>query len=319
MPDMSDSVRTPLTALLTATLLIGAVLMAACADDVVAPIQGVGGNEPVLLEQVTYPLDAVSSEGTLPQGLAGEVVFQELDASRMLVTVAIDDTVDTPLIHPVHIHENDAGTGGPIAFFLGALDNNARGAARSVHVIEKSLDSLLTFNGHVNIHESNATRDTLLAQGDIGANDNASPTLFRLNRVVEPRRVAYPLQAVSNSSTQAPEGFGGEVRFEELTPSQTLVRVQADGGSPATDGAHPVHLREGRAGEHADGAAPEAVIVYLGAIDGAPESPGVSWAVVDRSYDELLNADAHVRIHLSNDALDTVLSTGDIGANAAPM
>lgn len=283
-----------------------------CADDTLAPIDDGDGAQTELREQVRYTLSAGPNQGTLPDSidLTAEVLMQSLDSARTLVTVALEDTLDISQIYPVHIHANDVDSTGPIAIPLGAIDNEARRAGRSVHMVPRSLDSLRAFDGHINLHEQVMPLDTVLAQGNMGSNASAQPTLFQLERVAEPETVTYPLTAVETGRPEAPVGMGGIVRFEAVTPDITLVEVRRAADAPITNQAHPVHLRRNPA------SAGGGIAFYLGALDGHPDGARSSWAVVPRPFDELATFDGHVRIHWSNEELGTVLGQGDIGANA---
>ena len=293
-------------------LMAALVTTIGCADDTLTPIDDGNGAQTELREQVRYTLNAGPNQGTLPDSidLTAEVLMQSLDSARTLVTVALEDTLDTSQIYPVHIHANDVDSTGPIAIPLGAIDNEARRAGRSVHLVPRSLDSLRAFNGHINLHEQVMPLDTVLAQGNIGSNASAQPTLFQLERVAETEAATYPLTPVETGRPEAPAGIGSTVRFEALTPEITLVEVRRNADAPVTNHAHPVHLRRNPADAGGD------IAFYLGALDGHPDGARSSWAVVPRPFDELAAFDGHVRIHWSNEDLNTVLGRGDIGANA---
>ncbi len=297
--------------MLCSALVLGSMLVTGCADSTLAPIED-GGSQTELREQVRYTLDAGPNQGAVPDSIdvTAEVLMQSLDSARTLVTVALEDTIDTPQIYPVHIRANSADTTGLILQGLGAIDNAARRAGRSVHLWPRPLDSLRLLDAHVTIHEQVMPLDTVLARGDIGANASAQPTLFQLERAATPETVTYPLAPVPNSRPEAPSGIGGTIRFEALTPTTTLVEVRRAADAPVTNQAHPVHLRQNTASEGGG------IAFYLGALDGHPEGARSSWAVVPRPFEELIAFDGHVRVSWSNTALETALGQGNIGANA---
>jgi len=293
-------------------LLAALIVVHGCADDALTPIDDGDGAPTELREQVRYTLDAGPNQGALPDSidLTAEVLMQSIDSTRTLVTVALEDTLDTSQIYPVHIHANDVDSTGPIVQGLGAIDNAARRAGRSIHMVPHPLDSLRALNAHINLHEQVMPLDTVLAQGNMGSNASAQPTLFQLERVEEPETATYPLPAVETGRPEAPAGLSAAVHMEALTPEATLVEVRRAADAPVTNQAHPVHLRRNAADAGGD------IAFYLGALDGHPDGARSSWAVVPRPFDELTTFDGHVRIHWSNESLDTVLARGNIGANA---
>ncbi|MFO8232271.1 MAG: hypothetical protein R6U20_06350 [Longimonas sp.] len=297
--------------MLCSALVLGCVLVAGCADDALTPIEE-GSSQTELREQVRYTLDAGPHQGAVPDSISlnAEVLMQSLDSARTLVTVAFEDTLDTPQIYPVHIHANSVDTTGSIRQGLGAIDNAARRMGRSVHLVDQPLDSLRALDAHINIHEQAMPLDTVLAQGNIGSNASAQSSLFQLERATEPDTVTYSLTPAANGRPEAPNGLSGTIRFEALTPQTTLVEVRRAADAPVTNQAHPVHLCRNPASAGGD------IAFYLGALDGHPDGARSSWAVVPRPFDELAAFDGHVRVAWSNEALDTVLGQGDIGANA---
>jgi len=73
------------------------------------------------------------------------------------------------LAHPAHIHNNSVAEGGGIEFFLSPVDGSDA-AARSSKLVGESFDFLSGFDGHVNVHESNAALQNIVSNGNVGAN-----------------------------------------------------------------------------------------------------------------------------------------------------
>lgn len=135
---------------------------------------GLDLNDP--LRQQSYALDAQTNNGSAaPNGIDGGVVFTELTDDLTLVSLQLDITGATgaDVSHVAHIHDNDAATGGPIAFFLSPIDGTDE-AARSDKLVGASFDTLIEYNGYVNIHESAANLGAIVSQGNIGANASSS-------------------------------------------------------------------------------------------------------------------------------------------------
>ena len=121
----------------------------------------------------SYLLDAVANEGSVPDGAEATLQFRELTSNSTLLSVELHDgTTATTRSHPVHLREGGVSDNGDIAQFLGAVDGNFQAPGKSYSVIEQPYDELISFDGHVQIVESNARPENILAQGDIGANAN---------------------------------------------------------------------------------------------------------------------------------------------------
>jgi len=87
------------------------------------------------------------------------------------VTLALEGgaTGADSLAHPAHIHNNSVAEGGGIAIFINPISGNDP-ASRSSNLVGESFDTLVQFDGHVNVHESNAALQNIVSNGNIGAN-----------------------------------------------------------------------------------------------------------------------------------------------------
>ena len=261
----------------------------------------------VTLRQVTYSLTPEANEGLVPDGVSVQALFQEIRDERVLVTLAVEDTLDPgdiPPIHPVHVREDEVDSSTTVKERLTPIDRAAHSAGRSTYLLHQSIEEVLEWDAHITVHEQAANLDTLIASGNIGIHSTTTPTGFQLQRIDNPEQVRYSLSAVGDA------GLAGTVEGEALTPEQTLVTVRIEGGTPDEAQAYPVHLLENDAATGGDTA------FFLGALDGGADSLRTH-AVLDLSLDEFRAFDGHVRIFPGNDALDTPVSEGNIGANAA--
>ncbi|MFP4229451.1 MAG: hypothetical protein ACLFTE_11585, partial [Salinivenus sp.] len=123
----------------------------------------------------TYDLEAASNDGDVaPDGIPGTVTFRELTSDQTLVLLSLDPGTDNGatganVSHPAHIHNNTASEGGDIEFYLSPVDGSDSDA-RSGKIVAESYDTLVGFDGYVNVHESAATLGQVVSQGNIGAN-----------------------------------------------------------------------------------------------------------------------------------------------------
>jgi len=124
----------------------------------------------------SYSLSAKANEGDIaPNGVPGTVLFQELTDESTLVTLSLDTDGATGanVSHPAHIHNNSASEGGGIEYYLSPVDGTD-GAARSSKIVEVPYDTLVGFDGHVNVHESVANLGTVVSQGNVGTNADST-------------------------------------------------------------------------------------------------------------------------------------------------
>jgi hypothetical protein len=259
--------------------------------------------------RVSYDLAAQSNDGALPGGVDGTVTFWEAGDSQTLVTLELDDgATGASVSHPAHIHANSASEGGGIEFYLSPLDGSG-GGGTSARVIDRPFDELSSFNGYVNVHESVATLSTVVAQGNVGSNAEGT-TGTGLTLVDDPRSTTYSLSAVSNDGDVAPNGVPGQVTFKELTSDMTLVTLSLNAnGATGASVSHPAHIHANSASEGGG------IEFYLSPVDGS-DGAAESSKIVTRSYDELTSFDGYVNVHESVATLSTVVSQGNIGANA---
>ncbi|WP_439127768.1 hypothetical protein [Polaribacter sp.] len=107
-------------------------------------------------------------------GISGTATFYErLDGSAL----AVLNVMNTPPggMHPAHIHENDAATGGPIAFSFTPVNGDTGMSMSQVEALDDgtaiTYDGILTFDGYINVHLSATQLGTIVAQGNIGSNE----------------------------------------------------------------------------------------------------------------------------------------------------
>ena len=262
-----------------------------------------------MLQAVSYDLTAQSNSGAIPNGVAGTATFWELNDAQTLVTLALaDGATGTGVSHPAHIHTNSTSSGGNIAYYLTPISGSG-GGGTSARVIGVPFDELTNFDGHITIHESVATLGTILSEGDIGSNA-AGITQDGLVRPPAPRFTSYTLNTVANNGSVAPNGLSATATFIELTDTQTLARLDLNiDQATGANAVHPAHIHENTVAESGN------IVYYLGPIDGSDTDPRSS-KVIDASYASLVNFNGHINIHESPSTLGTILSEGNIGANA---
>ncbi len=255
-------------------------------------VQGdIGANE-LTGESITYPL----AERAVP-GISGEAIFEQRQNGETLVTLSLDGTPEGGS-HPAHIHANTAAEGGGIVVTFnpvnGTTGTSMTNVATTNDGVAITYDSLLNYDGYINVHLSAEELGTIVAQGDMGQN------------ALTGESVTYALDSVAVPTIK------GEAVFYQRNNGTTLVELMVE-GTPA-DGMHPAHIHANTAVEGGG------IVISLTTVDG---TTGISRTQVGAfddgtaiTYEELVEYDGYINVHLSAEALGTIVAQGDIGANA---
>ncbi|MUP47111.1 hypothetical protein E0K83_15330 [Gramella sp. BOM4] len=121
-------------------------------------------------ESMTYDLDTKDVEG-----ISGTAIFEERMNGETLVTLDIEGTPEGGM-HPAHIHMGSvAEAPGDIAITLGTVDGDTGMSMITISENDAgeavSYSDLITYDGYINVHLSAEELATVVAQGNIGAND----------------------------------------------------------------------------------------------------------------------------------------------------
>ena len=250
----------------------------------------IGGNA-LTEESVTYPLARAGSD------IQGEVTFYRRNNGFTLAVVRLENTPPEG-IHPTHIHANTAAEGGSAVISLNAVNGASGLSSNNIRQFDDGTpimyEQLLSFDGYLDVHLDNADASSVVAEGDIGQN------------ALTGNQVEYPLAEIGNS------GVSGTVTVAERNNGFSLVTVALNGTSATA--LHPGHIHFNSAEEGGG------VAVWLTPLNGAV---GVSNTHVESlsnnlplTYRELIDFDGYVNLHLSAEALNVIVTQGNIGSNA---
>ncbi len=143
------------------------------ADDLSIVAQGDIGENELTGESVTYDLGEVDESG-----VSGTATFEERVNGETLVTLMLDGTPEDGE-HPAHIHVGSVEDDGAIAISLNSVDGETGWSRTNVSHFdgddeedgeEVSYEDLLSYDGYINVHLSADDLETIVAQGNIGAN-----------------------------------------------------------------------------------------------------------------------------------------------------
>jgi len=228
--------------------------------------------------------------------ISGTAAFHERKNGEALAIIELQNT-PAGGEHPGHIHMNTAAEGGGIAFTFNPVNGDTGLSKTNVSNLDDGnsfeYNDVLDYNGYINIHLSATELSTLVAQGDIGQNELTGTTK------------SYTLEA------KDVVGIGGEAEFAERANGTTLVTLTLTGTPDG--GSHPAHIHEN------DAATGGNIIAGLNPVNG---TTGISKTQISTlvggdavSYDDFLNIDAYINVHLSGTDLATIVALVNIGAN----
>jgi len=229
-------------------------------------------------------------------GISGTATFSQRVNNETLVKIMLEGTPDGGM-HPSHIHLNTAAEGGAIAVSFTPIDGTTGMSATNVAMLDDdtpvTYDQLLGFDGYVNVHLSANDLGTLVAQGDIGQNELTGT------------------EKVYTLGEKAIAGISGTATFQERVNGEALATLELmntpDGGM------HPAHIHSNTALQGGG------IIFSFNPVNGTTGMSKTNFAMLDDNtmigYDDLMDIDGYINVHLSAEDLGTIVAQGDIGQN----
>jgi hypothetical protein len=228
--------------------------------------------------------------------ISGTVTFSERINGEALAEIMISGT-PAGGVHPAHIHANTAVEGGGILFTFNPINGDTGMSATNVASLNDGssfmYSDVVGIDGYVNVHLSAAALGTIVAQGDIGQNDlTGSMKSYDLGEKAVP-------------------GISGDVTFYERVNGEALAEIKIS-GTPA-GGMHPAHIHANTAVEGGG------ILFTFNPINGDTGMSATNIASYNDgsslTYSDITNIDGYVNVHLSANALGTIVAQGDIGQN----
>ncbi|MBD3631042.1 hypothetical protein [Cyclobacterium sp.] len=252
----------------------------------------IGGNELTGMSKM-YPLNELAVPG-----IDGSVTFEERKNGFSLATIMLNNTPDGG-VHPAHIHANSAAEGGGIIVSFNPVNGTTGMSKTTIKALDGgaalTYEEILDIDGYVNVHLSMANLGTIVAQGDIGGNElTGNTTSYDLDELAVP-------------------GISGTITFSERNNGFTLATISLM--NTPDGGIHPAHIHANSAAEGGG------IIVSFNPVNGSTGMSVTNIRALDNgsalSYSDILTIDGYVNVHLSMDALGTIVSQGNIGSNVA--
>lgn len=237
-------------------------------------------------------------ESSSEDGISGTATFTENEDNSVTIDLDLSNAPSGEQL-PAHIHVNSAAEDGEIVLTLGPVDGSTGKSSITITALDDgtavTYDSLIAIDGAINVHRDEGELFwTVVAQGDIGINvlTGVSST-YELNEKMAP-------------------GIQGTITFYERVSGEALSVIELE-NTPA-EGIHPAHIHNGNALEGGN------IAVSLNPVDG---TTGTSKTHIDQlddgssiSYEDLIEFNGYVNVHLSAEELATIVAQGDIGGNA---
>jgi len=253
--------------------------------------QGDIGQNALTGEFKVYDLGSVDVDGIM-----GTTTFRERQNGEALAQIILQNTPDGGM-HPAHIHVNTAAEGGEIAFSFNSVDGSSGMSMTNLAELDNGnafgYEEVLGFDGYINVHLSIEELATIVAQGDIGQNELTGETK---SFVLGEKDVA---------------GISGMATFSQRINGETLGEIMLE--NTPEDGIHPAHIHFNTALEGGG------IAFSFNPVNGASGISKTNIATLDDgtaiTYDELLDFDGYINVHLSMEELATIVAQGDIGQN----
>ncbi len=270
----------------------GYINVHASADDLGTIVaQGDIGENALNGEQVTYRLDSVDNPD-----IKGTATFYQRNNGLTLVELKLENTPEGG-VHPAHIHANTAAEGGGIQIDLDSVNGTTGMSMTTIRAFNDgtpvTYEELLEYDGYINVHASATDLATIVGQGDIGANAlTGDQTVYTLNEVES-------------------SGISGTATFAKRKNGFTLITLKLDG--TVFPGDHPAHIHFNSAAEGGG------IAVSLTNVVGGKGISKTNVETLDNNseitYDELIEFDGYINVHLSPIELGQLLAQGNIGSN----
>jgi hypothetical protein len=131
--------------------------------------QGDIGENELTGDTVAYDLNELDVAG-----ISGTATFFKRANNEALAVLQLTGTPDGG-IHPAHIHAGSVANPGDVVLSFTAVDGTTGKSVTNISALDDdtalTYDGILDFDGYINVHLSADDLTTIVAQGDIGAND----------------------------------------------------------------------------------------------------------------------------------------------------
>lgn len=271
------------------TVAVAAFTLGSCSDDETT-------EDTENVDELTGESRSFTLSSVLDMDVSGTVTFKEHESGATTIEINLDGT--TSGTYPVHLHEGSFSEDGSIAIILNDVDGDTGVSTTIVSSLDDGTpidySTLINYDGYISVYQTEDFNGYLV-KGDIGVN------------ALTGESVTYDL----NSATE--DAIEGTVTIYKRVSGASLVEIKLNGTMNGNE--HPAHIHVNSVEEGGD------IVVTLEPVDGGS---GISTTHVEMlndettiTYEDLLTYDGHINVHLSVAEIGTIISQGNIGANAA--
>ena len=238
-----------------------------------------------------YDLASVSDPA-----ITGFATFIENTNGSVTIELELSNTIEGEM-HPAHLHFNTAAETGTIALTLGTVSGLSGKSTITVSTLDDgtliNYNTLRSFDGYINVHQSETDLNTLIAQGDIGQNDLTGEVKF------------YDLNEVNLS------GISGTANFFERNNGEALAILELDGTTSGLN--YLANIREN------DAVTTGSISFTFNEVNGETGMSVTNISSLDGTaeffgYEELLAYNGYVNIQAPN-VSNTIVANANIGSN----
>lgn len=241
-------------------------------------------------ESKTFTLSSV-----LDSNVNGTVIFKEHESGATTIEIHLDGT--TSGTYPVHLHDGSFSEDGAIAIILNDVNGDTGVSTTTVARLDDgtpiNYSALIAYDGYISVYKTQDF-DGYLVRGDIGINQFTGES------------VTYDLSSLTEDAIE------GTATIYKRVSGAVLIDIKLEG--TAGTGLYPAHIHANSVEEGGD------VVVTLEPVQ---QDTGRSITHVEMlddetpvTYEDLLTYDGHINVHLSETDMETIISQGNIGANA---
>lgn len=239
----------------------------------------------------TYALNDVSMSG-----ISGTAKFSERENGQALAVIELTNMIQGTL-SPAHIHNNTTLEGGGIVFTFNDVNGDTGISKTNISQLDDGTDfgfiDVTEFDGHINVHLDPSNLQTIISQGDIGENELTGTA------------VTYNLNEVNAS------GIEGTAIFYQRNNGNSLAIIQLENTMPGAS--YPSHIHENDIGTTGP------IIFTFNNIDGDTGMSQTNVEFLDNDvpfgYDEVVEVNGYINVHLSDSQLNELVAQGNIGSN----
>jgi len=246
-------------------------------------------------DELTGENETFEIQSVLNSDVSGTVTFKKHASGATTIEINLDGTSSGS--YPVHLHNGSTAEDGAIAIILNNVDGDSGVSITKVSGLDDGTpidySALIAYDGYISVYTT-ADFDNYLAKGDIGINQLTGES------------VAYNLNSITE------DGIEGTATIHQRISGAALVEIKLEGTTSGNS--YPAHIHFGAAEEGGN------IVVTLEPVKGGLGTSTTQVEMLEDetpvTYDDLIVYDGHINVHLSAEEIGTIVTQGNIGANA---